>query len=89
MPWDRGHHHVAEGSRKTMLYAPSNFPPIGGKRPRAAAAVRPTLRAQVVHDDFGVGFAGQWLLSLFKQLLAELAVVGQLAVEGEAEPLRF
>ena len=40
-----------------------------------------------MHDDFGVGLPGEVVVLVGQQLLAELGVVGQLAVEGEAEPL--
>ena len=45
--------------------------------------------AQQVHQDFGVGFPGQVEVGVREDFLAQLGVVGQLAVEGEAEPLRL
>ena len=42
-----------------------------------------------MQNDFGVGLAGQVVVVVGEQLLAELAVVGQLAVEAEAEPFVF
>ena len=40
-----------------------------------------------MHDDFGVGVALQVVVALGEQLFLELFVVGELAVEGEGEPL--
>ena len=40
-----------------------------------------------MHDDLGVGLAGEVVVVVAQQLVAELHVVGQLAVEGETEPL--
>ena len=45
------------------------------------------LVGQRVHDDFGVGVALQVVVALGEQLVLELLVVGELAVEGEGEPL--
>ena len=42
-----------------------------------------------MHDDFGIGLAGQVTDVVFEQFLLELHVVRQLAVEGKAEPLVF
>ena len=50
-------------------------------------AVARQLAADLVHDDFGVGVARQVVVVVGQQLVAELGVVGQLAVEAEAEPL--
>ena len=43
--------------------------------------------ADLVHEDFGVGLARQVVVVVGQQLRPQLRVVGQLAVEGEAEPL--
>ena len=40
-----------------------------------------------MHQHFGVGLAGEVVVVIVEQLLAEVHVVGQLPVEGEAEPL--
>ena len=40
-----------------------------------------------MHDDFGVGVALQVVVALVEQLFLELLVIGELAVEGEGEPL--
>ena len=40
-----------------------------------------------MHQDFGVGVALQVVVALGEQLVLELLVVGELAVEGEGEPL--
>ncbi len=45
--------------------------------------------AEVVHDDFGVDVARQVVVGLGEQLIAEFGEVGELAVEGEGEPLPF
>ena len=47
------------------------------------------LVGQRVHDDLGVGIALQVVVALGEELLLELEVVGELAVEGEGEPLRL
>ena len=51
-------------------------PPLGRQGP-----------ADLVHQHFGVRLAGEVVVVIVQQLLAEVHVVGQLAVEGEAEPL--
>ena len=43
--------------------------------------------AEVVHDDFGVDVAGEVVVGLGEEFVAEFGEVGQLAVEGEGEPL--
>ena len=45
------------------------------------------LVGQRVHDDLGVGVALQVVVALGEQLVLQLLVVGELAVEGEGEPL--
>ena len=45
------------------------------------------LAADLVHDDFRVVLASQVMVAVLQQLVAQCRVVGQLAVEGEAEPL--
>ena len=40
-----------------------------------------------MHDDFGIGIAGQIVVVVVQQLLFQLGKVGQLAVESETEPL--
>ena len=40
-----------------------------------------------MHDDLGVGVALEVVVALGEQLFLELLVVGELAVEGEGEPL--
>ncbi len=46
------------------------------------------LRDQV-QQDFCIGFEGQMQLRIGEDLAAKLRIVGQLAVEGKAEPLQF
>ena len=75
---------------KTMLYAPSNFRAkcrhtfISGGRSSVDKR-----RADLVHEYFGVGFAGEVVVLVVEQFLAKFHVIGQLAVEGETEPLVF
>ena len=45
------------------------------------------LVGQRVHDDFGVGVALEVVVALGEQLVLQSVVVGELAVEGEGEPL--
>ena len=40
-----------------------------------------------MHDDFGIGVAGQVIVVVGQQVLPQFLIVGQLAVEGKAEPL--
>ena len=40
-----------------------------------------------MHEDLGVGVALQVVVALVEQLVLELVVIGELAVEGEGEPL--
>ena len=40
-----------------------------------------------MHQDFGVGIALEVIIALVEQFLAKFLVVGELAVEGEGEPL--
>ena len=74
-----------------MLYAPSNC---SASRAEDAHPVRLLvlgleLVGQRVHDDLGVGIALEVVVPLGEQLLLEFLVVGELAVEGEREPLRL
>ncbi len=72
-----------------MLYAPSNRSEIRPKTPSPVGLLVFGLQlvGQRVHDDFGVGVALQVVVALGEQLFLELFVVGELAVEGEGEPL--
>ena len=47
------------------------------------------LTADFIHDDLSIRLAREMVVATFQQLFAELAIVGQLAVEGEAKPLRL
>ena len=47
------------------------------------------LVAEVVHDDFGVDVAGEVVVGLGEELVAQFGEVGELAVEGEGEPFPF
>ena len=74
--------------RKTMLYAPSNFcAEVAEDLDQVGPVVAAQLVAEVVHDDFGVGVARQVVVGSGEQFVAQLGEVGELAVEGEGEPL--
>ena len=74
--------------RNTRLYAPSNFcAEVAEHLDQVGPVVAAQLVAEVVHDDFGVVVAGQVVVVLREQLVAEFGEVGELAVEGEGEPL--
>ena len=45
------------------------------------------LPAQQVHNDFGVGLAGEMKVVLRKDFVSQLGIVRQLPVEGETKPL--
>ena len=45
------------------------------------------LVSQRVHDDFGVGVSLQMIVALGEQLLFQFLIIGELAIEGEGEPL--
>ena len=72
-----------------MLYAPSNRSAIRPKHPDPVGLLVFGLElvGQRVHEDFGVGIALQVVVALVEQLFLELFVIGELAVEGEGEPL--
>ena len=72
-----------------MLYAPSNRSASRPKTPDPVGLLVLGLElvGQRVHEDLGVGVALQVVVALGEQLVLELLVVGELAVEGEGEPL--
>src|SRR5690606_23453642 len=45
------------------------------------------LPADLVHNDFGIGLAGQVMVVVGQQLVSQLGIVGKLAVERKAKPL--
>ena len=47
------------------------------------------LAADLVHDDFGVVLAGQVVVGLAEQLVAQLLKIRELPVEAEREPFAF
>ncbi len=61
--------------------------PAEDPHPVGLLVLRLELVGQRVHDDFGVGIALQVVVALGEQLVLELVVIGELAVEGEGEPL--
>ena len=83
-----GHHHVAQGVEKHQAIGPVELAgqmaanvhqrrlPVGRKR-----------AAKLVHQDFRVRLARQVIVVVVQKLLAQVPIVGQLPVEGEAEPL--
>ncbi len=40
-----------------------------------------------VHEDFGIGLAGEVVVAVGQEIAAEFLVIGQLPVKGKAEPL--
>ena len=50
-------------------------------------AIARQLVADLVHQDFGIGLAGQVIVAIGQQIAAEPLIIGQLPIEGKAEPL--
>ena len=83
-----GHHHVAqrvdehdavgavELAGEVAAKVQQLWPPLRGQRP-----------ANLVHQHFGIRLAGEVVVVIVEQLLAEVHEVGQLPVKGEAKPL--
>ena len=85
----RDHDQLAAGRQQDDVVRPVELlgqaaedPPPVGHRPLALELV-----AQRVHEDLGVGVALQVVVALLQQLALQLLVIGELAVEGEGEPL--
>ena len=85
-----GDEHVAAGVQVNDV--------VGAVEPLAEAGEqlvqgRPLFARRLVGDevqqDFGVGLQREMLFGVAEDLVAELRIVGQLPVEGEAEPLAF
>src|SRR5262249_37475243 len=51
------------------------------------ALIATKLMGEVVHDNFGVGFAGEVIVRQLEKLGPQLREVRKLAVEGQAKPL--
>jgi len=49
--------------------------------------IAPQLVAEVVHDDLGISLTHEMIVGQSEQLGPQLRIIGELAVEGEAEPL--
>ena len=84
-----GDDHVAHGVQQHDVVRPVELLGQTAETPstRSGRCPPPAARGDVVHDDFGVGVARQVIVALIEQLLAQLGVVGELAVEGEANHL--
>ncbi len=83
-----GHEHVAQRvEQHQAVGAVEPLADVAQHLDQRRPAVARQLAADLVHDDFGVGVAGQVVVAVGQQALAQFLIVGQLAVEGEAEPL--
>ena len=84
------HHHVAQRIEEYNAIRPVK---LSGEMTTQINQLRPTLRGQcpanLVHQHFGVRLAGEIVVVVVEQLLAKIHVIGQLAIECEAEPLVF
>ena len=85
-----GDHHRSQGVDKHDAICAVEFP---REMPADVYQRRPIVgrqsRADLVHEYFGVGFAGKMIVLVIEQFLAKFHVIGQLAVEGETEPFVF
>ena len=86
--WVAGHEHVTLGIEKHDVVGPVQ-PGCDSTEhvEQVGSLVASEFLAQQVHQDLGVGLTGEMEIGMREDFLAELGVVGQLAVEGETEPL--
>ncbi len=82
-----GHDHVAQGVEKHDAVRPVKLlRQLAKNVDQRRAMIDRHRRADLVHEDFGVGFPREVVVVVAQQLLPQLHVIGQLAVEGETEP---
>ena len=83
-----GHDHLAQRIEQHEAIRPVEpLADVAHHFDQRRPAIARQLAADLVHDDFGVVVARQVIVAVGQQLVAQLGVVGQLAVEAEAEPL--
>ena len=85
-----GDGHVAHGIEKHDVVRPVEFlAEIAENLHKVGTFIAAQSMAEIVENHFRVGVASQVVISQGKQVVAQLGVIRQLSVEGEAEPLPF